>query len=287
MIGVSSPLAEHPVPSKNKKRKNKHPKTADTVDRHRLYEKAVQCPEADLRFARRMFRRHQPDRPLLDIREDFCGTALLACEWVAGGKDRRAFGVDLDGDTLDWGREHNLSPLGKAAKRVTLVEGNVLDAKVPKVDLTLALNFSYFCFTERRDLVAYYSAARAGLRSGGLFVMDIFGGTEAMDTSEEKTKKDGFTFVWEQAKFNPINHAMRCHIHFHFRDGSKLHRAFSYQWRFWTVPEIRDCLLEAGFEDVEFYWEGFDEDGDGNGIFRRVKNVEQAEGFIAYIVATT
>ncbi len=38
-----------------------------------------------------------------------------------------------------------------------------------------------------------------------------------------------------------------CHIDFKFEDGSVQKRAFSYDWRLWILPEIREVLAEAGF----------------------------------------
>ena len=59
---------------------------------------------------------------------------------------------------------------------------------------------------------------------------------------------------------------MLCHIHFSFPDGSKIKKAFTYDWRLWTLPEIRELLLEAGFQRATVYWEGTNEEteeGDG------------------------
>ncbi len=82
------------------------------------------------------------------------GTATLSTEWVKAGKDRTAYGVDLDRPTLDWGREHNIGSLNVVdAQRIELVEANVLTARGPKADLTAALNFSYCCFKERKQLL--------------------------------------------------------------------------------------------------------------------------------------
>ena len=77
---------------------------------------------------------------------------------------------------------------------------------------------------------------------------------------------------------------MQCYIHFKFKDGSKLKRAFSYAWRLWTAPEIRDLLLEAGFATVTVYWEGEDEDGEGDGVFTPNDTGEADLAWIAYIV---
>ena len=43
--------------------------------------------------------------------------------------------------------------------------------------------------------------------------------------------------------------------------------AFTYEFRMWSITEIRDLFEEAGFSKSLVYWEGFDEDGLGNGEF--------------------
>ena len=115
----------------------------------------------------------------------------------------------------------------------------------------LAYNFSYWVFKTRDDLRGYFRAARRGLKADGLFVVNAFGGTDAMRPMVERRRipakqaPDGwplprFRYVWEQESFNPIDHAFRCAIHFEFDRGRPLRRAFSYDWRFWTLPEIRE-----------------------------------------------
>ena len=53
----------------------------------------------------------------------------------------------------------------------------------------------------------------------------------------------------------------------------------------WTLPELRDCLVDAGFAAPDVYMEGSDDEGDGNGEFDLSKEAEPCEGFIAYLVA--
>ena len=89
------------------------------------------------------------------MKEDFCGTALLASVWVERRRTNTALGVDLDAPTLAWGRKHNLSRLSDEQRaRVTLLRGNVLDVTRPRVDLIVALNCSYFIFRTRDELRA-------------------------------------------------------------------------------------------------------------------------------------
>jgi len=100
----------------------------------------------------------------------------------------------------------------------------------------------------------------------------------------ERRKIDaGFTYVWEQARFDPIGHAIVNHIHFEFKDGSRLDKAFTYEWRFWSLPDIQELLREAGFSDVRVYWDTSDE-VDVERYRPRARADNQA-GWIAYLVA--
>lgn len=263
----------------------RRPSAAERADRYDLYQQAVQAPEADVEFFDTTFRRLR-GRPALTLREDFSGTALLSRTWVESDPRRTALAVDLDGEALAWGREHNLRPAGAdVARRVRLVEADVRDVREPEVDLVCAMNFSFCALTSRAELRRYLEAAHASLAADGLLVMELFGGTEAIVEIEEERELDGFTFVWEQASFNPIDHAARCHIHFAFPDGSRLDRAFSYEWRVWTLPEVRELLAEAGFVSSEVHWETVDEDGDGTGVYRRTEEEENQESWLVYVVA--
>jgi len=114
--------------------------------------------------------------------------------------------------------------------------------------------------------------------------LDCFGGHEAFEEMQEERKYDDFTYVWHQARYNPITGDYVCKIHFKFKDGSRLKNAFVYEWRLWTLPEIVEMLSEAGFQ-ASVYWEGTDEDGEGNGEFTLTDQGEADAGWIAYVVA--
>ncbi len=271
--------------TRHRGRKRKEgPRQAERADRHDLYQRAVQCPEADVEFFTRTFQAVRGRRPVT-LREDFCGTAYLATTWCASRPERKAIGVDLDGETLAWGRAHNLEAAGSdVARRVRLIEGDVRTVRTRKVDVTCALNFSYCVFKTRAELLAYFQAVHAGLVKDGLFVTELYGGTEAIERVEDERACDGFDYVWDQDVFNPITRHTLCHIHFRFPDGSELRRAFTYDWRLWTIPELRELLAEAGFKRSIVYWEDVDEDGDGNGEFFATEEVEQQESWLCYIV---
>lgn len=269
---------------RQKKRRGGKPQIADSADRHELYEKAVQAPESDIEFFLDRFRQHRRRDPLT-FREDFCGTGYLSSLWINGDKKRTALGVDLDQPTLDWGRERHFPDDAEATKRLQLVCADVCDVVKPRVELTCALNFSFCVFKTRPELLRYFKSVYAGLEDDGIFITELYGGTEAMIEFEDEREVDDFVFIWEQESFNPISHETLCHIHFSFRDGSVLENAFTYDWRLWSIPETKELLIEAGFSQVDIYWEETDEDGDGTGAHHVADEEENQEGWLVYIVA--
>jgi hypothetical protein len=263
--------------------------TARTADRYALYQEAVQSPEDDFAFLRRIYRKHA-GREALHLREDFCGTALLSSTWVQRSPGHTAEGFDLDPEPLAWGRKNNLSKIGAAAKRVTLHRKDVRLAGSRKADLRLAQNFSYYVFQERDELVGYFRAARASLAQDGMFAVDCYGGTEATaEVKEYKTLSRGARYVWDQAEYYPGTGEYLCYISFRFRGGSRLEHCFKYVWRYWSIVEVRDALYDAGFETVDAYFEQTDRpDGEGNGLFKldqRGQSGRDCIGLVAYLVA--
>ncbi|MCH8867648.1 MAG: class I SAM-dependent methyltransferase [Proteobacteria bacterium] len=270
--------------AKSANKRNK-PTMADKADIHELYEESVQNVENEVEFLQATFET-VTGRTAHLFREDFCGTASLACEWVGQGREFQAIGVDIDPSVLEWGRQNRVSRLAlEDQARVSLIESDVLTVDTPKVDLLAAFNFSYWIFEERAQMLDYLRRCHESLRKDGLLFLDMFGGPESFEETKEKTKYDGFSYIWHQARFHPVTNHMQCYIHFKFPDGSKLKRAFSYAWRLWTAPELRDLLLEAGFSNVTVYWEGEDEDGEGNGEFTPDDKGEADLAWIAYIVS--
>jgi SAM-dependent methyltransferase len=258
---------------------------AETADCHELYEQSVQNVEAEVEFIQTAFRELRGRHPT-SFREDFCGTAAAACHWVTVGKENSAWAVDIDPHVLAWGREHNAAALRPTQrKRLELLEANVLKVRTPPVDVVGAFNFSYWCFKDRAVLADYFRAVRRALVQDGLFFLDVFGGAEAYNECREKTKYDDFTYVWDQASYEPVTGAYKCYIHFRFPDGSKIKRAFSYDWRLWSLPELRDLLAETGFRASYVYWEGEDEEGEANGEYSRVESGDNDPAWIAYLVA--
>lgn len=231
---------------------------ADTADRHQLYQEAVQNPEFELDFIDATFE-ELVGRKAHSMREDFCGTALSSVEWIQRHKNNSAIAVDFDPEVLAWGDEHNISQLSAAQReRLTVIRADVRDVETDKVDVLQAYNFSYWFFQERATMLNYFRRVREALVDDGLLFLDVFGGSECYQTQKEKRKLDGFKYIWEQAEFNALTNELKCHIHFHFPDKSKLKKAFSYTWRVWGAKELQEILAEAGFSESIIYRQKFD-----------------------------
>lgn len=259
--------------------------TAATADRWTLYEQTVQEPEADCDLVEQVWNDLRGRKPRR-MREDFCGTAVTAIEWVKRNRLHTAVGVDLSPEVLKIAEQRirkRLRPADRA--RIELIEGDVRTVRTRPMDTIVACNFSYFVFRTRAELRRYFRACHAALVDDGMLLLDAYGGSDAFRELEEKREEKGYTYVWDQHFYNPLTGHVINHIHFRFRDGTKLERAFTYEWRLWTLPEIAEILREAGFEDVTVYWEGSEENGEGNGIFTVTKRGEACEGWIAYLAA--
>ncbi|TWU31587.1 class I SAM-dependent methyltransferase [Novipirellula artificiosorum] len=275
--------------SKKKNRKNK-PSMAELADKFDCYQKSVQTPEHEVEFFEQAFRDAYHRKPYT-LREDFCGTFAICCEWAKSDSKRTAVGTDLCSETLAWGREHNLAKLDQAQQsRVKILEQDVRKRNRPQVDVLAAQNFSFWLFKTRPEVIDYFKIARSNLKAEGIMVMDMMGGGECyteehVDKRTIKKGRKGFRYDWEQASFNPITADASFYIHFKFKDGSKLKRAFEYHWRFWTLPEVREMLAEAGFSETHVYWEIEEEEDEEETHWERRESAGSDPSWICYIVA--
>jgi hypothetical protein len=61
-----------------------------------------------------------------------------------------------------------------------LADSTMSDAVLPGRDIICAFNYSCCCLHKRKDLVSYFRHALNALsRRGGIFVMDVYGGTSS------------------------------------------------------------------------------------------------------------
>jgi hypothetical protein len=102
---------------------------------------------------------------------------------------------------------------------------------------------------------------------------------------EEETEYNKFSYFWDCQKFNPITNECLYAIHFKPKGGKKFKNVFTYDWRMWSVPELREILEEAGFSQTFCYWEDDDEDGDGSGEYYRSEDEENCESYVVYLAS--
>ncbi len=257
-------------------------------EKYRLYEASVQNPEADIKFINKVYEAHYNKKPFT-LREDFCGTGKLACEWVKQSPKHNSHGIDLDLEPITYGVDHHYFALTeKEQERVKYIRGNVLDPHIFETDVIVAFNFSYFFFKDRQKLLEYFKSVKKSFHKGtkGAFFIDLFGGTEARKLSEESVKHKSHTYYWECESYNPLT--AECFYSIHFKDHKsniKYKRVFTYDWRMWDNRELVDLLSEAGFSTIKTFWEGETKTGEGNGIFKETNKAQNCDSWVTYICA--
>lgn len=252
-------------------------------DKYEFYRAAVQSPEDDVKFYRKIYRQIRKGKEPAVLREDFCGAGAISCEWVKLNPKYKSSGLDLDNEPMNYGKKNYISKLSESQKkRITLIQQNVLTKGLPRADIAIAVNFSYFFFKQREVLKLYFQNAYDSLKKDGIFVIDIFGGTQCTDAIVDKTKNKNFTYYWDQKGFDPVTNEAYFEIHFKYKD--KLYEGiFKYDWRMWSIPEIKEIMKEVGFKQTKVYWEGSKKDGSGNGKFTAVNKGEACLSWIAYV----
>lgn len=256
----------------------------DLATKYDLYIQAVQSPETDVRFYRKIYRQARgATKKNLILREDFCGTGIISTEWVKLDKKFRAIGVDLDSEPMKYGQEKFINSLSSdQQKRVRLVQQNVLDRKPPRADVVVAVNFSYCLFRRREQLKKYFKNVYDTLDSKGVFVIDVFGGTQCTDEIMDRARHKKFTYYWDQKNFDPVTSFADFAIHFRYKN--KFYKdVFTYEWRIWSIMELREIMFEVGFKRSDVYWEGTNRQGGGNGIFSKIQQGEACMSWIAYV----
>ncbi|KAK8921507.1 hypothetical protein KSP39_PZI020862 [Platanthera zijinensis] len=153
------------------------------------------------------------------------------------------------GNVLHPHKAHKVEHQGQDHARSTMEE-----APLPPRDIICAFNYSCCCLQQRADLVRYFKHTLSALSNkGGIFVMDVYGGTSSERKLRLQRKFTNFTYIWEQGEFDIISRRTRISLHFQLGKMGMLRHAFSYAWRLWSLPEIRDCMEEAGFQSIHFW----------------------------------
>jgi SAM-dependent methyltransferase len=307
-------------PRKRRKSPASPPLAPFTWDKFSLYEICAQNPPRDVRLLRAIHADGQAtraarERASLILGEDFCGTAALSKAWCDLLPRGRAVAVDRDGPTLARARE-----MGRESPRLRLIQADVHRIR-EKADLIAVLNFSICELHDRGALVKYLRHALSRLRPGGCLICDLYGGSDAFETglldqrirppqhiqnprgnagakgatrqqpgSPHPARRDQITYSWEQRSANPLTGRVVNAMHFEVMSPRTpkpfgLINAFLYDWRLWSVPELREAMREAGFTSTQVYpREAGAIDADGNLYARLIEDpTELDESFNVFI----
>lgn len=248
-----------------------------SLDRFDCYELCVQSPRHVVSFLRAIGEATQLTPTVL--REDFCGTASVSRRWVEEGNRRgeawRAVGIDNDLSTLAKARELVNAAVSSgqlhASHTPELIVGDCIRGEVQKregCDVIFVGNFSIGYIYERALLVQYLKNCKNRLElgnagfGGGYFVCDIYGGAGAfslgaLQRTHPGRGKEIIHYTWLHEEADPRTAMVQNSISFRVVvDGDveqELPRAFVYRWRLWSLAELREAMLEAGFSRVEIY----------------------------------
>lgn len=234
------------------------------LSRHDLYECCLQSAGDTVPLLHAI---HGGDPVVLG--EDFAGTAALSRAWVLAGAEARAIAVDHDPATLEEARRR-ADAAGVAADRLVLLAGDVRTAPGAAehaADVVYAGNFSIGELQSRPDLVAYFRHVRSRLRPGGIVACDIYGGDSTFQIGSAERLEPGpaggppgasVLYTWEQREADPLTGRVENAVHFEVLDADEqslgmISDAFTYAWRMWSVPELRDAMIEAGFAVTEVH----------------------------------
>jgi len=262
---------------------------AGALSRHILYELGVQSPRWQVDYLPQ-FHKVLTGRRALRFREDFCGTARIACEWVARAPAHSALALDLDPEVIEFAEHRNLHALKTSArKRIRIACADVLRPPVGLFDWIGAFNFSFYIFHERRILLRYLRKARRSLADPGTLFLELAGGPGFVEAFEERKvlRVPGVgkvTQIWEQHGQDPISSVADYSIHYGLPNGEWLPDAFTYHWRIWTIREVRELLAEAGFSRSVVLWEKPDRKGRGSGEFEIREDAPHVHSWVAYVV---
>lgn len=255
------------------------------VNKYLFYEKSAQDAFSDLRFIEGVLKKAGVQRRCRVLREDFCGTGLLANLWIKSKKERHAHAVDISVDPIAYGIQAHTTQLPpKLQKKLNYLQSDVRSPRLPRADLAVAFNFSYMTFHSRTDLMKYFRNVHRSLGPKGFLFLDCFGGSSVAEMDTLVRKNALGTYMWDCVTFNPISSVGHWSIHWKPKGRKKMRDVFMYHWRLWTPMELQEALRETGFE-VEVYWEKLNSKGRETGVFESTNFAISSRQWICYIVA--
>lgn len=144
-------------------------------------------------------------------------------------------------------------------------------------DVIAAFNFAVCELHTRSQLVTYFRHALFRLNAKGVLAVDTYTGPDAMVPGESVQSVETYfglvEYRWRQVSADLSTGRVVNAIDFTLPDARRFEDAFVYDWRLWSVPELRDAMREAGFRSTEVHDAyGGALDGDGNPVVEAVSD---------------
>ncbi len=106
------------------------------------------------------------------------------------------------------------------------------------------------------------------------------------DTEDPRVPRS-FVYEWDQVSADPATNLVENAIHFSWKESGRtrrIDRAFTYHWRLWSIPELRDAMRDAGFRGIDVYTRLADAvDHEGGVYVRPAESVDAS--WVVYVVA--
>lgn len=241
-----------------------------------LYEMCVQAPELEARFLRSL---HGANGTVLG--EDFAGPAGVSRAWLTLNPAHSAVASDFDPLPLEHAQYRLKHTLPGALPRFNTRTNDVLETG-DRVDIIASFNFAACELLTRDKLVTYFRHALFRLNANGVLALDTYTGPDAMvpgvSTQSVETHFGLVEYQWRQVSADIATGRVVNAIDFTLPDARRFKDAFVYDWRLWTVPELRDAMREAGFRSTEVHDAyGGALDGDGNPVLNAVSDDRSPE----------
>ena len=181
------------------------------------------------------------------LREDFCGTAALAREWLGVGERRWAVGVDVDANVLGVARARARGAGRGVSARLQLFHGSVLESDLVEMkggregssgssdysatpvtttttntntntttNTTINTNIQSPTPIPLADIIVALNYALCYLHTHALFVCDAFGGAASRRPGYCAVRRlaDGTRYVFERRRWCRDTQRIQCHLHF-------------------------------------------------------------------------
>ena len=134
-------------------------------------------PQDDCDFYFAAFEAAYKRRPRA-LREDFAGTFQVSLCWARKFNDCSAVAVDIDKQTVEWGKEHYLSKETRdVQERVSVLCSDVLDLpklEHPLFDVVAGNNYSHCLFKTDAEMEHYLRIVFRSLSEQGILVLDYY-----------------------------------------------------------------------------------------------------------------